>query len=122
MAARSPRAGRWTRRQFLVGTGGVALIGWLAEACTPAVPSPPSSSTSAGPTATARTAGPTAGPTTAARAGGQAIISFGEPDTLLSSASRSLVFAYIRSFIANGLLRLKYPDMTVVEDLADKYS
>ena len=32
------------------------------------------------------------------------------------------MFAYIRSFIANGLVRLKYPDMTVVEDLADKYS
>ena len=38
------------------------------------------------------------------------------------SESRALVSAYIRSFIANGLVRLKYPDMTVVEDLADKYS
>jgi len=38
------------------------------------------------------------------------------------SESRALVGAYIRSFIANGLLRLKYPDMTVVSDLADTYS
>src|SRR5215469_9156408 len=127
MAARSPRAGRWTRRQLLVRTGGVALIGYLAAACAPATPSLPPTSVSAGQTATAVTAGPTAAPVTtaptaAARAGGQAIISFGEPDTLLSSESRALVFAYIRSFIANGLVRLKYPDMTVVEDLADKYS
>src|SRR5262249_14347488 len=27
-----------------------------------------------------------------------------------------------RSFIANGMVRLKYPDMTVVEDLADRYT
>ena len=38
MAARRPRAGRWTRRQFLETTGGVALIGFLAEACGPAAP------------------------------------------------------------------------------------
>src|SRR5262249_31936743 len=78
--------------------------------------------TTAGATAAPAVAKTTSAPTAAARAGGQAIISFGEPDTLLSSESRALVFAYIRSFIANGLVRLKYPDMTVVEDLADKYS
>jgi peptide/nickel transport system substrate-binding protein len=144
MAARRPWAGRWTRRQLLGATGGVALIAFLAEACGPAAPS---SSAGAGPTAApvaaataaattapaAATTAPAAGATTApaaattapaaaGRAGGQAIISFGEPDTLLMSESRALVGAYIRSFIANGLVRLKYPDMTVVEDLASKYA
>jgi peptide/nickel transport system substrate-binding protein len=137
MAARRQRAGTWTRRRFLETIGGVALVSTLAEACGPAAP--PSSSGNTAPTAAPGNAGAAANaapttavaPTTAAasaaptavgKAGGQAIIAFGEPDTLLMSESRSLVSAYIRSFIANGLVRLKYPDMTVVEDLADKYS
>jgi peptide/nickel transport system substrate-binding protein len=149
MAARRPSAGRWTRRQLLETAGGVALIGFLAEACGPAAPS---SSAGAGPAAAAATAAPTTAaaatapvaaatapvaaataattalaaattaPAVAGPPGGQAIISFGEPDTLLMSESRALVSAYIRSFIANGLVRLKYPDMTVVEDLANKYT
>jgi peptide/nickel transport system substrate-binding protein len=127
MAARSSRAGRLTRRQFLEATGGVALISFLAEACAPNAPPAPAAATAAPTSVAATTAAPpaapaTAAPTVAARAGGQAIISFGEPDTLLMSESRALVSAYIRSFIANGLVRLKYPDMTVIEDLADKYS
>src|SRR5689334_7130056 len=142
MAARPPRAGRWTRRQLLATTAGVALVGYLLEACAPAsspaapataAPKPAAAPTAppaaaattgaaAAPATAAATAAPTAAPAAAARTGGQAIISFGEPDTLLASESRALVGAYIRSFIANGLVRLKYPDMTVVEDLADKYS
>src|SRR5262249_29256190 len=104
-------------------TGRAALVGYLAAACGPATPPAPASATTA-PAAAATTA-PAAAATVApasARAGGQAIISFGEPDTLLMSESRALVSAYIRSFIANGLVRLNYPDITVVEDLADKYS
>ena len=145
MAARRLRARTWTRRQFLETTGGVALIGFLAQACGPAAPPAPAATTApaasapatSAPAAAATTApataattapaaaattAPAAAPTTAARAGGQAIISFGEPDTLLMSESRALVSAYIRSFIGNGMVRLKYPDMSVVEDLADKYS
>src|SRR5437868_15198492 len=108
MAARRARAGRWTRRQFLESSGGVALVGLLAEACGPAAPPP--SSAGAGPTAAAAaatapapaatapgagaTTAPAAAPATApataaAKAGGQAIISFGEPDTLLMSESRA---------------------------------
>src|SRR5579859_2883937 len=145
MAARRPYAGAWTRRQFLETTAGVALVGFLAEACGPAAPS---SSVGGGPTtapvaaatapapaattapaatppATAATTAPvaaTSAPAAAGRPTGQAIISFGEPDTQLMSESRALVSAYIRSFIANGLVRLKYPEMTVVEDLANKYT
>jgi peptide/nickel transport system substrate-binding protein len=141
-----------TRRQFLETTGGVAFVSLLAAACGPAAPSaspanagPTAASGNAAPTsasanaaagngaatAAAGNSAAAAAPTTAAanaaaavagKAGGQAIIFFGEPDTLLLSESRSLVSAYIRSYIANGLVRLKYPDMTVVEDLADKYS
>jgi peptide/nickel transport system substrate-binding protein len=140
MAARHTRAGNGTRRQFLLTVGGVALSGFLAEACGPTAPAPSSATTApaAGPT-TAPAVAPTTPPTTApalaptapaattapaaaGQPGGQAIISFGEPDTLLMSESRALVSAYIRSYIANGLVRLKYPDMTVIEDLADKYS
>src|SRR6266542_3292211 len=135
MAARSPRTRRWTRRQFLEATAGLAIVGYLAGACGPAAPpsatTAPAAAAATAPAAAATTA-PAAAATTApavaattapaaARAGGQAIISFGEPDTLLMSESRALVSAYIRSFIANGLVRLKYPDMTVIEDLADKY-
>ncbi len=143
MAARSPRTRRWTRRQFLEATAGLAVVGYLAGACGPAAPpsatTAPAAAAATAPAAAATTA-PAAAATTApavaattapavaattapaaARAGGQAIISFGEPDTLLMSESRALVSAYIRSFIANGLVRLKYPDMTVIEDLADKY-
>jgi peptide/nickel transport system substrate-binding protein len=145
MAARRPQAGRWTRRQLLETTAGAALVGYLLEACapkTPAAPTGPAAAATAAPPAAATTApaaattapaaaatiapaaaAATSKPAAAAGAsGGQAIISFGEPDTLLVSESRALVGAYIRSFIANGLVRLKYPDMTVVEDLADKYS
>jgi len=123
MAARTPRARRWTRRQFIEATGRAAFVAYLAAACAPATPPAPASATTA--PASAGTTAPAAAATTgpaAARAGGQAIISFGEPDTLLMSESRALVSAYIRSFIADGLVRLKYPEMTVVEDLADKYS
>jgi ammonium transporter, Amt family len=120
MAARRPSAGRWTRRQLLETAGGVALIGFLAEACGPAAPS---SSAGAGPAAAAATAAPTTAaaatapvaaatapvaaataattalaaattaPAVAGPPGGQAIISFGEPDTLLMSESRALVGA-----------------------------
>ena len=152
MAAQSPRPGTRTRRQFLEATGGVAFIGYLAAACgpttAPAAPTTAPAAATANPAApttapaAAATANPAAAVTTAptpaatsapapaaattapaaGAAGGQAIISFGEPDTLLMSESRALVGSYIRSFIANGLVRLKYPDMTVVADLADKYS
>jgi peptide/nickel transport system substrate-binding protein len=117
----------------------MAVIGFLAEACGPAAPPPspaattapaagatPAAAAASAPTApaAAATTAPvaTSAPAAAGQPGGQAIISFGEPDTLLMSESRALVTAYIRSFIANGLVRLKYPDMTVVEDLADKYA
>src|SRR5579859_301086 len=111
-------------------TGGVALVGLLAQACAPAAPSP---SAGAAPTIAAATPAPAAAaptppaaaataPAAAARPGGQAIIALGEPDTLLMSESRALVGAYVRSFIANGLVRLKYPEMTVVEDLASTYA
>jgi len=90
-------------------------------AATPAT----AAATTAPAAATTAPAAATTAPAAAGQAGGQAIISVSsgnEPDTLLLSESRALVTAYIRSFIANGLLRLKYPDMTVVEDLADKYA
>ncbi|MBV9322664.1 MAG: hypothetical protein JO352_02620 [Chloroflexi bacterium] len=138
MAARPPRAGSWNRRQFLETIAGVALVGFLAEACGPAAPpstagaSPtavapaaaaPAATTLAAPTAAAAPAAvATTPPAVAGQSGGQAVISLGEPDTLLMSESRALVTAYVRSFIANGLVRLKYPDMSVVEDLADKYA
>jgi len=139
MAVRRPQVGRWTRRQFLETTAGAALVGYLLEACGPAAPvAPAGATTAAAKPTTASTAAPTAAvaapptaapivapttaPAAAAGSGGQAVISFGEPDTLLASESRALVGAYIRSFIANGLVRLKFPDMTVVEDLASKYA
>ncbi len=129
--------------------GGAALVGTLLEACGPASPAAPATTAPSAPaaaatavpspaTASAASAAATSAPASAAATtvpaaaatsapapaagGGQAIISFGEPDTLLMSESRALVGAYIRSFIANGLVRLKYPDMTVVSDLADNYS
>src|SRR5207302_1953007 len=94
--------------------------------CGPAAPAaattPPAATTAPAAATTAPAGAAATAPAAASRAGGQAIISLGEPDTLLMSESRALVSAYIRSFIANGLVRLRYPDMTVVEDLANKYS
>src|SRR5689334_20656448 len=111
MAAQHPRAGRWSRRQFLATTAGVALVGYLLEACGPAAPpaapattapsaakptAAPAAAATAAPAAAA-TRAPAAAATTAPAAattapaaaasapGGQAIISFGEPDTLLMS-------------------------------------
>src|SRR5207247_8178123 len=100
MAARSPHTRRWTRRQFLEATGGLAAVGYLAAACGPAAPpsatSAPAAAATTAPAVAAATTAPAAAATTApavaattapvaARAGGQAIISFGEPDTLLMS-------------------------------------
>ncbi len=98
-----------TRRQLLGFATGAAALAALA-ACTPSTPT----------TSTAAPSAAAASP--AKKAGGQAVISLGEPDSLLSTASRALVFSYIRSFIANGMVRLKYPDMIVVPDLADAFT
>jgi peptide/nickel transport system substrate-binding protein len=98
-----------TRRALFRMTGGAAAFAALAAACQPTTTAPAASSVASAPAPS--------GATTAPKAGGTAVISLGEPDTL-GFGSRSLTFAYIRSFIANGLVRLKYPDMTVVEDLA----
>ncbi|TMB98301.1 MAG: ABC transporter substrate-binding protein [Chloroflexi bacterium] len=97
-----------SRRQFMQLSGGAAAYAALL-ACQPSSP------VSGSPTPGGATSAPTA------KVGGQAIISLGEPDTL-GPTSRALVGAYIFSFIANGLVRLKYPDMTVVPDLADSFS
>src|SRR5579871_1295335 len=106
MAVRTPHAGRWTRRQFLEWSVGAALVGSLLEACGPAAPATPATAApnAAAPTAaaaaatTAPSSAVASAPTTGAGApGGQAIISFGEPDTLLMSESRALVGAYISS-------------------------
>jgi peptide/nickel transport system substrate-binding protein len=97
-----------TRRQFLELSGGAAAFAALV-ACQPSTPVTGSAAPSSGASAPA------------AKVGGQAIISLGEPDTL-GPTSRALVGAYIMSFIANGLVRLKYPDMTVVPDLADSFT
>ena len=107
------RPGKLTRRALFRLTGGAAAFAAIAAACQPTTSAPSGSA--------AATSAP-AGSAAKARVGGQAVISFGEPDTLLSTASRALVFAYIRSFIANGLVRLKYPDMTVAPDLADTFT
>src|SRR5262249_28660156 len=61
MAARRPRAGRWTRRQFLETTAGAALVGYLLEACAPTTPAVPAGPT----TAAAATAAPPGASTTA---------------------------------------------------------
>jgi peptide/nickel transport system substrate-binding protein len=100
---------RLTRRQLLELSGGAALIGILGPAC------------QSTPTTPVASAGASAAASAGARIGGQAVISLGEPDTL-GTGSRSLTFAYIRSFIANGMVRLKYPDMVVVEDLAQTWT
>ncbi|HYK98434.1 MAG TPA: ABC transporter substrate-binding protein [Candidatus Acidoferrales bacterium] len=99
-----------TRRQFLELSGGAAAFAALV-ACQPSTPATGTAAPSTGASAS----------TPATKVGGTAIISLGEPDTL-GPTSRALVGAYIFSFIANGLVRLKYPDMTVVEDLADSFS
>jgi peptide/nickel transport system substrate-binding protein len=98
-----------TRRQFLELSGGAAAFAALV-ACQPTTPATGSAAPTGGASAS-----------TGTKVGGQAIVALGEPDTL-GPTSRALVGAYIFSFIANGLVRLKYPDMTVVEDLADSYS
>ena len=103
--------GRISRRALFRMTGSAAAFAALAAACQPTTTAP-SGGASAAPAASGA---PAASP--AAKVGGTAVISLGEPDTL-GFGSRSLTFAYIRSFIANGMVRLKYPDMTVVEDLA----
>lgn len=97
-----------TRRQIMQLSGGAAAYAAIV-ACQPS--SPVTGSPTPG--------GATSAPST--KVGGQAIISLGEPDTL-GPTTRALVGAYIFSFIANGLVRLKYPDMTVVPDLADSFA
>ena len=99
-----------TRRQFLELSGGAAAFAALV-ACTPSTPATGTSAPSTG----------TGSSAPSAKVGGTAIISLGEPDTL-GPTSRALVGAYIFSFIANGLVRLKYPDMTAVADLASTFS
>src|SRR5262245_35824096 len=89
---------RLTRRQFLELSGGAAAFAALV-ACQPSATAPGSAAPSGGTASTAPTA----------KVGGTAIISLGEPDTL-GPTTRALVGAYIFSFIANGLVRLKYPD------------
>src|SRR5262245_11471088 len=102
---------RLTRRALFRMTGGAAAFAALAVACQPTTTAP--SASAAATSAPAASGAATAAP----KAGGTAVISLGEPDTL-GYGARSLTFAYIRSFIANAMVRLKYPDMTVVEDLA----
>lgn len=53
--------------------------------------------------------------------GGQAVINLGEPDTLFAPAARSALAGWILSFIANGLTKLRRPDMEVVPDLAESW-
>jgi len=101
---------RLTRRQFLELSGGAAAFAALV-ACQPSTPS----------TGSPAPSGATGSAAPSTKVGGTAIISLGEPDTL-GPTSRALVGAYIMSFIANGMVRLKYPDMTVVADLADTFS
>lgn len=74
------------------------------------------STTASGPEATATTAEEPSG-----AVGGQAVISMGEPDTLLSTAARSATAGYIFSFIANGMTRISQPDMDVAPDLAEAW-
>src|ERR1051326_6337161 len=85
-----------TRRQFLELSGGAAAFAALV-ACQPSGPATGTSAPSAG----------TGSSAPSAKVGGTAIISLGEPDTL-GPTTRALVGAYIFSFIANGLVRLKY--------------
>lgn len=60
---------------------------------------------------------------TAAQTGGnQAITRFvDEPDTLFAPAARSARASWVLSFIANGLTKLRQPDMEVVPDLAESW-
>src|SRR3990172_7632357 len=52
----------------------------------------------------------------------QAVISFGEPDSLLSGASRSALAVWIYTFIANGLVKFRFPSMEIEKDLAESWS
>jgi peptide/nickel transport system substrate-binding protein len=134
-----------TRRRLLgaiAATGGVTAVASLLQACSPAPAAPATQPTTApaaanptqlapaqpAPTqaAPAQTAPTQAKPTAAQVAqgtGGQAVAhSLNEPDTLLSIASRTLLAGQYFSFIANGLTRLRQPDMDVEKDLADSWS
>lgn len=93
--------GTFTRRTFLKGTGGAlaatALAGSAAEIFT-------------------------AGTALAANQGGQFVLELGEPDTLFAPTAQSALAASMFSFIANGLTKLRQPDMTVVGDLASSWT
>lgn len=86
-----------TRRAFLGTVAGIAAAGAFATLVR-----------------TLRVAG--APPRTAA------VISLGEPDTLLAGASTSAVALWIYSFIGNGLVKFRYPAMDVERDLAESWT
>lgn len=50
------------------------------------------------------------------------MISLGEPDSLLSIASRSALAGYMYTFIGNGLMKYRYPSMEVEGDLAESWT
>ena len=97
-----------TRRDLIKVSAGTAAVAALA-ACSPTTP------TSASPA-------PSAAGTVAPKVGGQAIVALGnEPTTLLSFANQTAVGGYIMSWIANGLTRLKLPEMEAAPDLAESW-
>ncbi|HEX5502287.1 MAG TPA: ABC transporter substrate-binding protein, partial [Thermomicrobiales bacterium] len=141
MGGGAPRPGL-SRRAFLRRAAAVAFAfpaaGTLLAACggqsapTPTsapagATAPAPAGTTAPPPATAAPAGQTASTATPAAArpaaapGGQAVVSLGEPDTLLSGASRTALAGEIYTFTADGLARFRYPDMEAVPDLAEKW-
>lgn len=85
-----------TRRAFLGGLAGLAGAGIVSPF--------------------ARAAKALAGPRS------QAVISLGEPDSLFSGAARSAVAAWIYTFIANGLVKFRFPSMEVEKDLAESWT
>lgn len=102
------RAHKITRRDLLKVSAGTAAVAALA-ACTPTTPT---GAASAAPSAVA------AGP----KIGGQAIVALGnEPTTLLSFENRTAVGGFILNWIANGLTKVKLPEMEAAPDLAESW-
>ena len=127
-----------TRRRLLGALTASAGVATLLQACSAAsTPTQPTSAVPAAQATSASTASAaqatSATPASAAQAApppqasapaasGQAVVhSLTEPDTLLSIASRTLLAGQYFSFIANGLTRLRQPDMDVDKDLADSW-
>jgi peptide/nickel transport system substrate-binding protein len=96
-------ANKLNRREFLAASAGTATMLGLA-ACTPGTTTPPPATDAT------------------ARVGGQAVITGAEEATLLVGATRSAGSIWIFNFIANGLTRVKYPDMSVAPDLAESWT